>query len=538
VLAGIRGTLRDWRWDLSSGWGGNSVAYTVDNTNNASLGAQSPTTFYVGSVAARQWTSNLDASRELHLGAMPLTLAAGAEFRVDRYQIRAGEPDSWRDGGVPVLDGPNAGQPTAAGAQGMVGLRPSDEVSADRSNSAVYLEADVRPAERLLLQAAARAERYSDFGSTSNGKLAARADIVRGVALRGSVSTGFRAPALTQTHWSRAFTFLQVVGGVSTLVPSRTLPVSSAEARMMGAKPLRPESSVNQSAGVVVDLPRLPLITADYYQITINDRIELGDVVSDSVLARMFEESGMAGIRGGTYFTNGLDTRTRGLDLVASHALLIRTTGVLRIVAGYNNSKTSVIRLADPPPELARFGPVRFNRATRGFLERSQPRETITLTDELRRGAGWAQPAQPAFRADGRARSGFSRSGPDPPGQMDHRLAAGLPTWAARAGGGKRTQPARRVSTGVRGLQGRAERAGSLDAGDLPSSRSVVAVRDERADGVRAVHVSVDRSLVSRFRAPSRIRKWTPLRGAFDAQPLPYSAVRCLCCRRAGLRER
>jgi iron complex outermembrane recepter protein len=130
----------------------------------------------------------------------------------------------------------------------------------------------------------------------------------------------------------------------------------------------------------VVDLPRLPLITADYYQITINDRIELGDVVSDSVLVRMFEESGMAGIRGGTYFTNGLDTRTRGLDLVASHALLIRTIGVLRIVAGYNNSRTSVIRLADPPPELARFGPTRFNRATRGFLERSQPRETITLT--------------------------------------------------------------------------------------------------------------------------------------------------------------
>jgi iron complex outermembrane recepter protein len=380
AFAGVRGSINGWRWDLSAGWGSNRVAYHVRNSNNPSLGAMSPTGFYAGKIAAQQWTSNADLSRDLSVGLVPLTVAGGLEFRVERYQIHAGEPDSWRDGGVPVLDGPLAGQSATVGAQGMLGLRPVDEVSAGRSNSALYLEADVRPLQRLLLQSAVRVERYSDFGSTSDGKIAARVTLLGGITARGSVSTGFRASALTQQYLSSTRTVFQMVNGVNTVLTARTFPVNTAEARLMGATPLRPEKSVNRSAGLVLDSPRLPVITADIYQISIDDRIGLIPSVTDTSIIRLFEENGMRGINGGNYFTNARDTRTRGIDLVASHAFLLNRTGVLRLLGGYNHTRSVVTRVSPPPPQLAAFGAVLFNRSSRGIIENGQPRETITLT--------------------------------------------------------------------------------------------------------------------------------------------------------------
>ncbi|CAN5326875.1 TonB-dependent receptor [soil metagenome] len=380
ALGGVRGSVRGWRWDVSSGWGGNRVAYHVHNSNNVSLGAASPTNFYIGRIAAQQWTSNADVSRDVNVGSIPLTLSGGAEYRVERYQIRAGEPDSWRDGGVRILDGPAAGQLAQVGAQGMLGFRPADEVSARRSNTAFYVEAEGRPVQRLLLQSAVRTERYSDFGSTSDGKLAARMQLLRGVAMRGSVSTGFRAPALTQQYFSSSRTAFQPVNGVNTVLTVRTFPVNTAEAQLMGATPLRPEQSVNRSAGLVLDLPRMPLITVDFYRISIDDRIGLHSPITDTSLIRLFEEAGMRGIGGGNYFANAIDTRTGGVDVVASHAFLLNRAGVLRLVGGYNNTRTKVTRVAPPPPQLAAFGSQLFNRMSRGIIENGQPRETITLT--------------------------------------------------------------------------------------------------------------------------------------------------------------
>jgi iron complex outermembrane receptor protein len=378
-VAGIRGSVLGWRWDLSSGWGGNRVAYHVDNSNNVSLGAASPTSFYAGRIAAQQWTSNADVSRDLNVGSFPLTIAGGAEVRVEKYQIRAGEPDSWRDGGARILDGPLAGQLAPVGAQGMLGFRPTDEVSAHRSNTGLYLEAEGRPFQRLLLQSAVRAERYSDFGSTSDGKLAARLELLHGIAVRGSVSTGFRAPALTQEYFSSTRTVFQQVNGVNTVLTVRTFPVTTAEAQLMGATALRPEKSVNRSAGLVLNRPSLPLITADYYEITIDDRIGLSGSVTDTSIIRLFEEKGMRGIGGGSYFTNAIDTRTRGVDVIASHAFLLTRVGVLRILGGYNSNRTLVTHVAPPPPQLAAFGSLLFNRNSRGIIEQGQPRQTVTL---------------------------------------------------------------------------------------------------------------------------------------------------------------
>jgi iron complex outermembrane receptor protein len=380
AFAGMRGSVHSWRWDLSSGWGSSRVGYHLRNSNNVSLGAGSPSAFYVGRVVADQWTSNADVSRDLNVRSVPLTVAGGVELRVERYRIRSGALDSWRDGGVRILDGPLAGQQPEVGAQGMPGFRPLDEVSADRSNSALYLEADLRPLPRLLLQSAVRAERYSDFGNTSDGKVAARVALWGGVTARGSVSTGFRAPSLSQQYSSSTRTVFQAVNGVNTVLTVRTFPVNTAEARLMGATPLRPEKSVNRSAGLVLDRPRLPVITADVYEITIDDRIGLIPSVRDTSLIRLFEENGMRGVGGGNYFTNTRDTRTRGVDLVASHAFLIHRASVLRLLGGYNHTRSVVTRVLPPPPQLAAFGAVLANRSSRGMIENGQPRETMTLT--------------------------------------------------------------------------------------------------------------------------------------------------------------
>ncbi|MEO8194918.1 MAG: TonB-dependent receptor [Gemmatimonadales bacterium] len=378
-VAGIRGSIHDWRWDLSSVWGDDRVSYHVENSNNVSLGAASPTRFYIGRVSAQQWTSSLDISRDATVASIPVTLATGMEFRVETYQIRAGDADSWRDGGVRILDGPLAGQPAPVGAQAMLGFRPVDEVSPRRSNTAVYLETDGRLSQRLLVQSAVRAERYSDFGPTYDGKLAGRVQALSWLAARGSVTTGFRAPSLTQAYFSGARVTLQTVNGVNSILTRHTFPVNTYEAQLMGAKPLRPEKSVSLSAGVVLNKASLPFITADLYQVKINDRTGLVSAVTDTALIRVFEENGLRGIDAGDYFANMIDTRTRGVDIVVSHGILLTRTGVLQILGGYNYNKTLVTHVAPPPSQIEASGSVRFNRLTRGIIEQGQPRQTITL---------------------------------------------------------------------------------------------------------------------------------------------------------------
>jgi iron complex outermembrane receptor protein len=262
----------------------------------------------------------------------------------------------------------------------MLGFRPIDEVSASRSNVAGYVEIDSRPTRRLLLDVAARSEHYSDHGSTSDGKIAARVELPRGVALRGAIGTGFRAPSLSQSFYSTTRGILRLVNGVSTPYVIRTLPVSSVEAQILGAKPLVPETSTNTSVGLVIDIPRFPVVTADYYAIDIHDKIVPSGEFTDPSVAKLFEQRGLRGIAGGRYFTNAVDTRTHGVDVIATHGILFGPSGLLRITGGYNHTSTRVTRISATPPELAAFQSVLFSRVERGKIELGQPRETITLT--------------------------------------------------------------------------------------------------------------------------------------------------------------
>jgi iron complex outermembrane receptor protein len=378
---GARGVSRGWAWDLVSVIGGSSLKTGVANSNNVTLGLESPTSFYTGARRSQQWTTTLDLVRPFTVGLRePVTVAVGAEYRVDRYQIRAGDPDSYRDGGVLILDGDSAGRPGAIGAQGDLGTRPDDETSASRQNVAAYLELETRLTSRLLVDVAGRVERYSDHGSTSDGKLALRFEPVRGVALRGAAGTGFRAPSLPQSYLSTTRTIRRNVQGVTSLFLVRTLPVHSPEAQLLGAKPLQPETSTNLSAGLVVDFPNIPTITIDYFDIRVDDRIvQSGEFIAPAI-TRLFEENGFRGVAGGRYFTNAIDTKTRGVDVVANHGILIGQTGFLRLTAAWNASRTRVTRVSPPPPQLSAYETVLFNRAERGKFEVGQPRRTLALT--------------------------------------------------------------------------------------------------------------------------------------------------------------
>jgi iron complex outermembrane receptor protein len=383
-LVGARATLLGWQWDASSVIGGNGVRSTVHNSNNVSFGNASPTDFYAGRLAVMQWTTNLDLSRPVRVGlAAPANVALGAEIRREHYEIDAGEPASYEDGGVRILDGPSAGQLAPIGVQGNVGYRPIDAVRASRGNVAAYVDLEGDLSRRLSARVGGRVERYSDFGSATGGTIAARFAPIDGLAVRASAGTGFRAPSLTQSYLSTTSAVLRVVNGVNGPRIVRTLPVRSAEAQALGAEPLRAETSVNVSAGVVVEPPDAPVITADYYAIDVDDRIVLSGTFDDPAVARLFADRGLRGIDGARFFTNAIDTRTCGIDVVARQGFRVEGAGMLYLTAAYNHARTEVTRISPAPAPLRAFDSLLFGRVERGKMERGQPHHTLILTADL-----------------------------------------------------------------------------------------------------------------------------------------------------------
>jgi iron complex outermembrane receptor protein len=380
LSAGLRGILSGWNWDLGGVYGNNSFEFGVHNSVNTSMGTSSPRDFYAGALRFNQVTVNGDVTRQFATMIGPMNVAFGAEFRRDNFQLERGDENSYRIGTVPILDGPNAGNPAAPFAQVFPGFRPEDETDASRNNSAAYLDVELSPVEQLLIGVAGRVERYSDFGNTRDGKVALRYEFVRGLAVRGAVQSGFRAPSLGQSHFSAVSTNFVNVGGVSTPFEIRTFAVGSRGGRILGAVPLRPEESENFSAGVTINPARFFSLTADWYRVNIDDRIVLsGNFIHPSV-AQLLADSGIVGVSGARYFTNAVDTRTRGLDIVTSFALDFNAKGLLRLTAGFNENRTKVEHIDPTPPQLAAVSSALFDRVERGRLEEGQPRTRVSLT--------------------------------------------------------------------------------------------------------------------------------------------------------------
>jgi iron complex outermembrane receptor protein len=376
LSAGVRGEAKGWKWDLGTVYGQNSFTFTIDNTANVSLGNASKTSFRAGELQFGQSTTTLDLYRAVRAPwNRDVRVALGGELRADRYEIAAGDSDSYRDGGVMVLDA--AGNPTdrlaPVGSQVFAGFRPSDSGAHSRNNGAAYADIETDLTSMLLLGVAGRVEHYSDFGSTSTGKVAARFEPVKGLAFRGAASTGFRAPSLGQEFFSSTAT--NFINGQPFDV--RTFPVNTPEAQVLGARDLKPERSVNLSAGVALEPARGLAITADFYRITIDKRIVLSDNFTGTAIQALFDSAGLRGVSGGRFFSNAIDTRSNGVDLVANYGVTLSRNSVLRLSSGYNHNVVKVTRVDSTPAALRAFQENLFGRVERTRIERGNPRDNL-----------------------------------------------------------------------------------------------------------------------------------------------------------------
>lgn len=379
-VTGLRGDRAGWRWDVSANYGRNLFHFDVKNSNNVTLGAASPTEFYAGTLIFDQFTGNVDLAKSFAIGlASPLNLAVGGEFRRDGYKINPGEPDSYRDGGVRILDGPNAGGQGAPGAQVFPGFRPGDQANESRNNVAGYVDLEAQVVQKVLLGAAARVEHYSDFGSTTDGKITARFEPVPGFAVRGAVASGFKAPSLGQSFFSATST--NFVNGIP--FENRTFPVNTPVAQALGATELTAEKSQNYSFGVAISPVKSLSLTADYYQILIDDRIVFSGNFNQQQVVDFLASQGFPNIAGARYFTNAIDTRTLGVDIVANYGFAVGASSTVRLTGGYNYNVNRVLRVAPTPPALSAFQETLFDRVERARIEVGQPKDNIYLSSNI-----------------------------------------------------------------------------------------------------------------------------------------------------------
>jgi iron complex outermembrane receptor protein len=378
LTGGVKGQFAGWSWDLSSYYGGNGFKFDVRNSNNPTMGTASPTEFYAGQLRSFQSTTNFDIARPIDVAgfAGPINLALGAEVRRDRYQIVRGDSTSYIDGGVRVLDGPDLGQLTVAGSQLFYGFRPSDERNVSRTSYAGYADVEANPISRWTVGLAARAENFSDFGSAVIGKATTRLEVNHTFAVRGAFNTGFRAPSLGQANYSATASNVLIVGGVPTPNEVLTLPVNTPAARALGATDLKAERSRNLSYGFTWTPQRNFSATVDWFDIRVEDRIVLSENFVGAGVQALLAPFNLPGDIRPRFFTNAVDTRTRGVDVVLRYTRELEKGSTLSATAGYNYNRTSLLRVSPPPGPLAALTPVQqlYGRVERSRLTEAQPR--------------------------------------------------------------------------------------------------------------------------------------------------------------------
>lgn len=364
LVAGLRGTTDGgWRWDVSVNHGTNRYRLHIDNSLNTSLGASSPTRFFDGELENTQTLVNADFAKEYVLGwlAGPLTVAWGAESRNEKYAISAGEPASY----------------FGTGAQVFSGFRPADAGTHKRDSKALYLNLEAEITKKFSGSVALRGENYSDFGDATSAKLAGRYAVTPALAVRGTASNGFRAPSLVQQYYSTTTT--SFISSVPYDV--RTFSVSDPVARQLGAEKLKAEKSNNFSLGLLFQPSKVFTTSIDAYQIDIKDRIVLSENLTGVPVRNFLAANGYSNTDGGRYFTNAIDTRTRGIDLVSTYRLDLASRGRVDLSFGYNYNTTDITHTAANPAILAQNGLAvqRVGRAEAGRITKGAPNDKLTL---------------------------------------------------------------------------------------------------------------------------------------------------------------
>lgn len=356
------GVLADWSFDLSATVGRNESAFNLKNSLNPSMGLDSPTDFDTGKYIQLEKTFNFDLVRSLDLGmAEDLNFAAGLEWREESFQIVAGEEASWKAG-------PLADQQFNIGSHGFKGFGPESQGTNSRRNIAAYIDVEAYLTEDFLLGGALRYEDFTSFGSTVNYKLTAQYTVSDEVSLRGSHSTGFRAPTVGQANVVNTQTSIVSGDLIQTFLAPPTNPLSA----FYGGKELEPEESVSFAFGGVYQSGDL-FLTLDYYTIEVTDRLAQSSQITvepdDYAALEALGVSNPNLISKVTYFANDFDTTTQGIDLVANYSMEL-LNGDTALSLAYNWNETTVDSYN---PETTKVGKVQ-------RLEEGMPSHRATFT--------------------------------------------------------------------------------------------------------------------------------------------------------------
>ncbi|AOH85268.1 hypothetical protein AWL63_16205 [Sphingomonas panacis] len=379
---GVKGTLSGWNWDLSSTYGSNRAGQYGSNTLNPSLGPTSPHDVYVGTLKSTEWVNSLDITRGYALGGGNLQVSGGLQHRLETYAVMAGELASYQAGTYTYVVNGRTIRP-APGAQAAAGFTPADAGSKKRNNIAAYVDLAYDPTPNTTIGVAGRFEHYDDAsGDTAIGKANIRQAITPWLALRGAVSSGFRAPALAQQIYaSTTGQFRNLPDGTLNLLQIKTLPVGSPAAIALGATPLKPETSTNFSAGFVLNPIHNLNITVDGYQVSVKDRIAITSTLTGTAVSNILVANGLSPDISAQYYTNAIDTRTRGIDVVASYRHKIANFATMSWNIGYNYNQTDITHIKANPSQLAALGTnfVLFDRLSQSNLTTNLPRTKLFI---------------------------------------------------------------------------------------------------------------------------------------------------------------
>jgi iron complex outermembrane receptor protein len=390
-----------WKFDASVNHGRSELDFHEKETINISywyepkpgggVYNESPLEADTGVLKFRQTTVNLDLRGPLSVAGRELSFATGFEYRRDGYAIEAGDPVSYQYGrtnnpAIVIRD--QTGGVAASGTQGFPGYTPSTAVDDSRHNIALYADLEHKLTSELLLGAAVRWEKYSDFGSTTTGKLSLRYDPSKTVGLRGTVSTGFRAPSVQQRFYSSVSTNLNAAGVLTETLTARE---GSAVTKAFGIPNLKQETSKNASVGIVLRPASNFSLTADLWGINIDDRIVFSSNIAPesgacATAAACPIKAILDPLKVGQaqFFTNAIDTETRGLDIVAEHTT--RWSGSTLVLSGQLDfNRTKVAGRHSDSPVLS--GTQLFDDAQVTLIERGQPRQHHVLSADYTTGA-------------------------------------------------------------------------------------------------------------------------------------------------------
>ncbi|HEV2652487.1 MAG TPA: TonB-dependent receptor [Rhizomicrobium sp.] len=357
ALGGLRADLGNgFTADLGNSFGFNSAHFDVHDTANIGLGLASPKSFYSGTLEYDEDTVNLTLSRDLSGVLNAGNIAGGFEYRFEHYAITPGAPSSYQFGG----------------AQGFPGFAPRIPVDNSRDAIGLFLDGEAKPVDWLNLGLAGRYDHYSDFGDALTWKATARADVFDWFALRGSLGTGFRAPSLPQQYFSSVVSQITTTGAITR---TGTYQVNDPIAVALGARPLKPEKSHDYSAGGVLHPLHNLLISADWYDIDVTDRIVLSDQLKGPQVTAILVANGVTDVQQVQFFTNAAHTRTQGYELSASYVATIDDSNALNAAVQYGQYRTQLLSLAPNPvvPGLPLLG-----ATSKGLLVSAQPLDKLT----------------------------------------------------------------------------------------------------------------------------------------------------------------